>query len=121
MRILANENFPRRLVVALRDSGHDVIWIREVDPGVSDSQVLDRAQCEERIVATFDKDFGALAFRAGLPASCGVILVRIRADSPDDLCDRVLAVLQRDSEWQGHFATVETDRVRLRALPHKRS
>ena len=28
MRLLANENFPYDAVAALRESGHDVLWIR---------------------------------------------------------------------------------------------
>jgi hypothetical protein len=39
-----------------------VVWIREASPGSSDSQVLARAQDENRILITFDKDFGELAF-----------------------------------------------------------
>lgn len=29
MRLLANENFPLDAVEALREAGHDVLWIRE--------------------------------------------------------------------------------------------
>jgi predicted nuclease of predicted toxin-antitoxin system len=63
MRILANENFPGDAVNALRLEGHDVAWIREDAPGSLDTQVLQRAQDEERVLITFDKDFGELAFR----------------------------------------------------------
>jgi hypothetical protein len=38
---------------------------------------LERAQREGRVVMTFDKDFGELAFRHGLAASVGVVLFRI--------------------------------------------
>jgi len=81
MRLLANENFPYDAVAALRESGHDVLWIRTEAPGSSDSAILARAQAEERILITLDKDFGELAFRSGLPASCGIILFRIPAPS----------------------------------------
>ena len=40
MRLLADENFPYDAVVALRDEGHDVVWIREAAPGISDKEVL---------------------------------------------------------------------------------
>jgi len=81
MRILANENFPGEAVEALRKQGHDVAWVRTDAPGNNDTQVLERAQREGRIVITFDKDFGELAFRAGLPAQSGIILFRISAPS----------------------------------------
>jgi len=52
MRILANENIPEDAVVALRERGHDVAWVRTDAPGSSDIKVLERAQREERIVVT---------------------------------------------------------------------
>ncbi len=76
MRFLANENFPAEAVEALRGRGHDVAWVRIDSPGVRDAEVLARAQREDRIVLTFDKDFGELAFRSRLPASSGMILHR---------------------------------------------
>jgi predicted nuclease of predicted toxin-antitoxin system len=66
MRILANENFPRQAVEALRSRGHDVFWARTECPGTPDSQVIRRAASEGRILITFDKDFGELAFQQGL-------------------------------------------------------
>jgi len=77
MRLLANENFPAAAVNALREKGHDVTWIRTEAPGINDKSVLARAQRESRILITFDKDFGELAFRSLLPAASGVILFRL--------------------------------------------
>jgi predicted nuclease of predicted toxin-antitoxin system len=77
MRLLANENFPGDAIAALRKAGHDVIWVRIDAPGISDPEVLAWAQAEDRILITFDKDFGELAFRAKLPATCGIIWFRI--------------------------------------------
>ncbi len=77
MRVLGLENFPRIAVESLRADGHDVAWVWEDGKGSSDASILERAQIEERIVVTFDKDFGELAFRSRLPSSCGVILFRV--------------------------------------------
>lgn len=74
MTFLANENFPLDAVEALRRAGHDVAWVRTDAPGSTDSQVLARAVAEGRLLLTFDKDFGDLAFHAGLPAGCGIVL-----------------------------------------------
>src|SRR5262249_57935820 len=82
MRLLANENFPALAVDTPRARGHEVAWVRTDNPGSSDQQVLARAVAEDRLLLTFDKDFGELAFRAGLPASCGVVLFRISPASP---------------------------------------
>jgi predicted nuclease of predicted toxin-antitoxin system len=39
--------------------------------------ILARSPLEGRLVVTQDKDFGELAFRFGLPAQCGVLLLRL--------------------------------------------
>jgi Domain of unknown function (DUF5615) len=65
MRLLANENFPRIAVEALRARGHDVAWVRTDSPGTSDEEVIHRAVAETRVLVTFDKDFGELTFRLG--------------------------------------------------------
>ena len=73
MRVCASENVSADCVNRLRESGHDVLSIREVAPGSSDPDVLARALAEERLLIRFDKDLGELAFRRGAKASQGVV------------------------------------------------
>lgn len=117
MRILANENFPGDAVAALRGRGHDVAWLRTESPGCSDESALDRAARENRLVVTFDKDFGELAFLRGRPAEAGVVLFRLAPLSPAYLVELVVRVLESRSDWAGHFAVVEETRVRMTPLP----
>jgi hypothetical protein len=62
LKIVADENVPGEAIEALRRLGHDVIWTRIQAPGSPDESILALAQSESRIVITFDKDFGELAF-----------------------------------------------------------
>ena len=117
MRILANENFPGEAVDALRREGHDVVWIRTEAPGSSDKEVLQRAQSELRILVTFDKDFGELAFHLGLPASNGIILFRIQASTPGHVARIAITALATRRDWIGHFSVIEEERIRMTPLP----
>ena len=117
MRILADENFPGDAVIALQARGHDVSWVRADAPGSSDIEVLARAQDEDRILVTFDKDFGELAFRSGLPTTSGVILFRISVSSPSYIARTAVAAMEGRTDWAGQFAVVEDDRIRVTALP----
>jgi predicted nuclease of predicted toxin-antitoxin system len=121
VRILANENFPGDAVVALRERGHDVAWVRTDAPGSSDRDVLARAQAEDRIVITFDKDFGELAFRSGLPATSGIILFRIAPRSPDAVARLAVRALEARVSWDGYFSVVEESRIRMTPLPDVQS
>ena len=82
-----------------------------------DDGILQRAQDDSRLVVTFDKDFGELAFRWGLSASCGVILFRLRMLSPEYVRDRVIQTLAERVDWTGHLFVVEEFRIRTRPLP----
>jgi predicted nuclease of predicted toxin-antitoxin system len=117
MRILANENFPSEAVEALRARGHDVFWVRTDSPGSPDSKVVDRAASDGRLLITFDKDFGELAFRRGLFSPAGIILFRIKASSPEHVAQVAVAVLEERSDWAGHFSVIEEGRVRMSPLP----
>jgi predicted nuclease of predicted toxin-antitoxin system len=117
MRFLANENFPLDAVEAVRNCGHDVAWIRTDAPGSKDPDVLKRAMSEQRILLTFDKDFGDLAFQFGLPATCGIVLFRLQARSSAALAALVVAALQSRTDWAGHFSVVQLGRIRTRPLP----
>lgn len=116
MLFLANENFPLDAVEALRLQEHDVVWIRTKSPGISDTEVLCLAQTEDRILLTFDKDFGELAFRTKLSAASGIILFRITAPSSAVVAQKVVAAIALRDDWAGHFSVVEDDKVRMRLL-----
>ncbi len=117
MRILANENIPRDTVEALRQRGHDVTWVHTNARGSTDREVRQRAVSNWRVLVTFDKDFGELAVRQGLPAATGIVLLRLQAPDPSSLTRLIVAALESRDDWAGHFSVVERDRVRMIALP----
>ncbi len=116
MRFLANENFPGDAVAALQSEGHDVVWVRVAAPGIKDNEVLAWAVRDQRLLLTFDKDFGELAWRAGLPASCGIILFRLNLPPPPDVGTNLAARVGERTDWAGHFSVIEPSRVRMRGL-----
>jgi predicted nuclease of predicted toxin-antitoxin system len=117
MRILAHVNVPRVAVEALRCAGHDLVWALERMATDADFKILATAQLDARIVLTNDKDFGELAVRSGLPASCGVILLRLKGLSPDEVAARTVEAIAGRSDWAGNFAVVSPHRIRMRQLP----
>lgn len=117
MRILSDENVPGPLIRTLRERGHDVLSVKESFRGADDTTVLRRAREDSRLLVTFDKDFGELAFHGGLTAAPGVVLFRLSGASPAEDSARALSVLEGRSDWTGWFAVVTATLVRLRPLP----
>jgi len=116
MRFLADENFPGAAVAALEAAGNDVVWIRTAAPGSSDPDVLACAIRDERILLTFDKDFGDLAKASALPPTCGIILLRIPMARPGNVGAQLAGAITARTDWIGHFSVIEPGRVRMRSF-----
>lgn len=101
MRFLANEHIARSVIERLRQAGNDVLWVKESMRGHADRDVLARAMAEARVLVTFDKDFGELAFRSRLPTTCGVVFFRITQRGREQDIQRVLDTLQSRDDWSG--------------------
>ena len=121
MKFLADENFPRPALLELRQAGFDVRSIAETDTGALDDEVLKTSVSSSRTLLTFDKDFGELAYRLGMPAQCGVILFRITPKSPEEIAAFILSVIKSQQVWSGYFSVVTRERVRMRPLPFAQS
>jgi predicted nuclease of predicted toxin-antitoxin system len=118
VHLCANENIPELAIATLRAAGHDVLWIRETMPGSADTVVLTRAHTEQRILITFDKDFGDLVFHYGKLASEGIILFRISQPNAGVVARRILATIQSREDWAGHYSVIEDHAIRMRVLPN---
>jgi predicted nuclease of predicted toxin-antitoxin system len=116
-RFLANENVPIEAVDEARRVGFDLEWIREIMPGADDDAVLARSIAEQRVLVTFDKDFGDMAFRQGKSATYGVILMRPRLRAPDYVSRFVIGVLSQPIHWEGLFCVAREGRLRTVPLP----
>ena len=119
MRLLADENLPRLAVQRLRSRGHDLVWVKEERPGITDPEVLSFATSEKRLLLTFDKgDFGKLIFQDKQKAPFGVILFRIRNEcSPSEIAQIIVNMVEQQSNWAGYFSVVHNEnRMRMISL-----
>jgi predicted nuclease of predicted toxin-antitoxin system len=116
-KFLANENVPGDVVQAARQAGYDLAWIAESCAGADDDAVLGLSLAEKRVLMTFDKDFGEMAFRHGKDASSGVILLRPRLREPDYIVRFTLALLAQQVNWEGRFSVAQEGKLRVVSLP----
>ena len=117
MRLLADENIPLETVRALRDEEHDVYSATESGPGTPDLALIERAVREERLILTFDRDFGELAVRGPTKPKAGVLLLRIIPKDANEVTTLVLDLLARaDIQWRDRISVVDNVHVRQRRI-----
>lgn len=84
VKLLANENFPISSVILLRSLGYDITSIGEDHSGVSDEYVMNLAAAEQRIILTFDRDYGELIFKHNHKPQKGVVFLRLEKYEPGE-------------------------------------
>jgi len=114
MNLLADESIDGQIVYRLRQDGHLVHYVAEMEPGISDDTVLDLANREAALLLTADKDFGELVYRQGRITS-GIVLVQLAGLSPTHKADIVSSVLnEHRTELRHAFTVITPGTVRLR-------
>lgn len=113
MRFLVDESGDFAVVRALRGAGHDVVAVSEHSSRAEDSDVIQMALSEERIVLTEDKDFGQLVYASG-QQSQGIILIRFPAKARATLPGAITKLAQDVGEdLVGAFVVVRPGRIRI--------
>jgi predicted nuclease of predicted toxin-antitoxin system len=111
-QLLVDENFPMRAWEVLTSAGHDVAAVGRDAPGLDDVSILGWAVREQRVLVTYDTDFGDLIFQRGVPPPPAVLLVRPQPVEPEDALALVLGALAEPID--GAFVVVTAQGLRRR-------
>lgn len=116
---MVDECLGRGIVLGLRDSGNDVLWVRETAGGMADEDVLAWSYRDRRVLLTEDFDFGELIFGRRRPAY-GVVIIRLSAFR-GTWVQVVAAVVERldamQSKFIGNLTVLDPTRIKPRAIP----
>lgn len=98
----------------LRAQGFDVISIIDLDPSMSDTNILSIASQDARMVVTMDKDFGELVYRIG-KGHKGVLLLRLEDATGDEKVEVIRNILENFADQiEGKFCVFQNGRLRIR-------
>ena len=113
LRFLADESCDFNVVRALRGEGFDVLAVGEYMQRSVDSELIEQAYREDRILITEDKDVGWLVF-ASHSVSAGVILIRFPGNARRTLTQSVLQLVQdHAADLPNAFVVVQPGQVRF--------
>ena len=114
MNVLADESVDKPIVERLRLEGHNVLYVAELSPSITDDDVLTEANERGALLLTADKDFGELVFRQGR-VHAGVMLLRLAGIMEPTKADLVAQVYREHaSELLEAFSVVSPGALRIR-------
>jgi predicted nuclease of predicted toxin-antitoxin system len=117
VNLVSDESVERQVVERLRQDSHQVIYVAELAPSITDDAVLQDANARGAVLVTADKDFGELVFRQGLIHS-GVVLLRLAGLTNSTRAEIVAEVCRlRAAELIGSFTVISPGQVRIRRRP----
>lgn len=113
-RFLIDLNVGEAVANALRQTGHDVLYVGDDNPRVSDIDMLRLAVQEQRIIITMDTDFGELVYHSGEPHA-GVLLLRMPGAGAGAKVSTVEEIVNRyGSQLPHHFSVYRNGQLRVR-------
>lgn len=114
MNLLADEGIDRQIVDRLRKDGHDVSYIAEMEPGISDISVLNIANQNKALLLVEDKDFSELVFRQRRFIK-GVVLIRLAGLSARSKVDIIASAINSyGKEMEEAFTVITPGAMRIR-------
>ena len=115
MKLLANENFPYKSIYYLKEKGYDVLSIGMDNPSILDSEIMKIAINEERIIMTFDRDYGELIFRHNYKFEQEVIYLRLDKYQPHEpglIIEEIIT--NKEIDLTGTLTVVDKNGIRQR-------
>jgi len=113
LKLLVDENISPEITSRLRALKHDVKSIRECCKGYADEKIVEMAVSEERLIVTYDLDFGELYRNFGASS----LILRLRSKNPSIVLKHLakfLAMIKEQKIDMNNKLTVITEgKVRL--------
>ena len=115
MNLLADESVERQIVERLRQDGHEVLYVAEMEPGISDDLVLEKANQNSALLLTADKDFGELIFHQNRLNASGIVLLRLAGMTSESKAELVAAFFREHKEDLSQtFIVISQGSIRIR-------
>ena len=100
----------------LREQGFNVKAIRDINPSMTDTDIVQLAFEENRIIITMDKDFGELVYHSSLEHE-GVVLLRLEnATGNEKLMIMKEILVKYANKLKNHFCVYQKGKFRIRSI-----
>jgi predicted nuclease of predicted toxin-antitoxin system len=120
MNFLIDNALSPQVSIGLRQAGYDSIHVRDYGmQSASDTEILERALNENRIIVSADTDFGTLLARSTEIKPSFILFRGMTTRRPDTQLQILLANLSDLKEFleNGCVVVFDQNRIRVRNLP----
>jgi predicted nuclease of predicted toxin-antitoxin system len=118
LRLLLDENIGTTIALGLQDGGHDVTRMVDVGRAEGDHLVIRRARAADRVIFTYDSDYGEQIFFKGENPPPAIIYLRLETHDLVGAIERLIPLCIDESVY-GHIVVVDYGNVRRRPLAMK--
>lgn len=96
MKFLIDINIPQSIITALTNQGHDVSDLKKINLTAKDTEIIELAQQELRVILTKDKDFISLTQfpKYQIPT----IVIRLQNQQSEHILEHLLQLLENQEE-----------------------
>ncbi|MFB6100577.1 MAG: DUF5615 family PIN-like protein [Candidatus Nanohalobium sp.] len=116
MKFIVDESTGKSIADFLEEGGYDTVFVGAEMKSASDSEIMERALEEKRIIVTNDKDFGELTIREGRDAE-GILLLRLQLETPENKKKVLENILENHGDKiEGNLVIAREDQIKTRKL-----
>jgi len=99
----------------LQEIGCDIKAVRNINPKMTDNEILKIAASEKRMVITMDKDFGELVFNSKR-SHAGVLLLRLEDADSDEKLKIVKNIMEKYYNLiENNFCVFKNGKLRIKS------
>lgn len=105
MKFLLDENIGKEIALFLEKQGYTTLRVKLLNPGITDTEVLDLAIAHDAILVTSDKGFGDLIFKKRKNPP-GFILLRLKNDTSSNKITAIRFLFSKHQIIYGNFIVI---------------
>lgn len=91
MKFLADVNIPQLIITSLSGQDHDILDMKDINLSAKDTEIIQLAQQDNRIILTLDKDFISLTQFPKYQVAC--IVIRLKNQKPTNILNYLTQLL----------------------------
>lgn len=115
MKFIVDES-TGKAVAEFLNKKYDTVYVGKDHKGIEDREIMDKADGEERIIVTNDKDFGELAVKEGKESE-GILILRLEIETPENKIKTVENILKEHRDkLENNLVIAKEDQIKTRKL-----